>query len=205
MLEQNERIDKNIANMFEAIRLITANGGGSSQIVEKPTGDPPPAQTNLPILQPPVADSQRGGRSNTIPGYSGVTRLSKIDFPRFSGDKIKDWLFKIEQFFSIDHTPENLKVGLASIHFDGPAATWHQSLMQSELGVTVASDWPAYTALLKERFDELLDDPIAELKLLQETDGIVDYHNKFELIRMRVQLPESYLVSAYLAGLSTLR
>jgi len=54
-----------------------------------------------------------------------------------------------------------------------------------------------------ERFDELLDDPFSELKMLQETDGIVEYHGRFELIRTRVNLPEHYLVSAYLAGLRT--
>lgn len=54
-----------------------------------------------------------------------------------------------------------------------------------------------------ERFDELLDDPFSELKMLQETDGIVEYHGRFELIRTRVNLPEHYLVIAYLAGLRT--
>lgn len=56
-------------------------------------------------------------------------------------------------------------------------------------------------AHLQEHFDELLDDPIAELKQLQETDGIVEFHGRFELIRTRVHLSEEYLVSAYLAGL----
>ena len=49
-----------------------------------------------------------------------------------------------------------------------------------------------------ERFEELFDDPIVELKKLQETNGIVDYHGKFELIKTRVKLSEEYLVSAYL-------
>lgn len=44
-------------------------------------------------------------------------------------------------------------------------------------------------------------EPIAELKQLHETDGIVDYHEKFELVKTRVKLSEEYLVSAYLAGL----
>jgi len=42
---------------------------------------------------------------------------------------------------------------------------------------------------------------MAELKKLKETDGIVDYHKKFELIKIRVNLSEEYLVSVYLAGL----
>lgn len=56
---------------------------------------------------------------------------------------------------------------------------------------------------MKERFEDVLDDPIAELKRLQETAGSSDYHAKFELICTRVKLSESYLVSAYLAGLNT--
>ena len=103
----------------------------------------------------------------------------------------------------MDNTPDDLKVGLASMHFDGLAATWHRAVLQSENHRNLLQDWPTYSMLLMERFDELLDDPFAELKMLQETDGIVEYHGRFELIRTRVDLPEHYLVSAYLAGLRT--
>ncbi|XP_010507136.1 PREDICTED: uncharacterized protein LOC104783713 [Camelina sativa] len=61
----------------------------------------------------------------------------------------------------------------------------------------------SYKLLLKERFEDALDDPIAELKILQETGGIKEYNEKFELIRLRLRLPEDYLVRAYLAGLRT--
>lgn len=36
---------------------------------------------------------------------------------------------------------------------------------------------------------------------MHETEGIVEYHERFELIKTRVNLLEEYLVSAYLAGL----
>lgn len=49
--------------------------------------------------------------------------------------------------------------------------------------------------------DLILDDPITELKLLQEMEGITEYNEKFELICSRVKLSEEYLLSAYLAGL----
>ena len=55
--------------------------------------------------------------------------------------------------------------------------------------------------LLQVRFDEILDDPIADLKQLQETEGTMDYHARFEVIKTRVKLSEEYLVSAYLACL----
>lgn len=98
-------------------------------------------------------------------------------------------------------TPPDMKVKMDSIHFDGTTATWHQSLMQQPCDVNVLYDWKVYKIMLQERFEDICDDPIAELKKLQETDGIVDYHEKFELIKTRVNLPEDYLVSAYLAGL----
>lgn len=116
---------------------------------------------------------------------------------------MKGWLFKVEEFFAIDNTPRELRVRLASIHFDQLAAEWHQSVAQSEVDAHVVEDWEQYKRLLKERFEEVLDDPIAELKRLQETEGIAHYHAKFEVIRNRVKLSEEYLVSAYLAGLNT--
>ncbi|CAN8265537.1 unnamed protein product [Cochlearia groenlandica] len=36
---------------------------------------------------------------------------------------------------------------------------------------TVLKDWETYKMLLRERFEDVFDDPIAELKQLQETDG----------------------------------
>ncbi|XP_020890755.1 uncharacterized protein LOC110230884 [Arabidopsis lyrata subsp. lyrata] len=89
---QNLKIEGHIAEMFEAINMLSA----SKQ-------------------SPP-----------------GVTRLGKLDFPRFGGEQVKDWIFKADQFFKVDHTPDDLKVSVASIHLDGIAATWHQNLVEDE-------------------------------------------------------------------------
>ncbi|GJX46586.1 hypothetical protein Tco_0271776 [Tanacetum coccineum] len=53
------------------------------------------------------------------------TRMTKVDFPKFSGDDVKGWIFRCEQFFSIDEVLENQKVKLISVHlfdtvFDDP-------------------------------------------------------------------------------------
>lgn len=71
---------------------------------------------------------------------------------------------------------EDVKVPMVSIHLDGIAATWHQNLLQTKMNML---DWPTYKLLLKERFDEVWDDLIAELKKLQETEDIVEYNAKF--------------------------
>ncbi|WZZ27587.1 hypothetical protein YC2023_010988 [Brassica napus] len=135
------------------------------------------------------------------PNPMGMTRLTKIDFPRFDGNKIKEWFGKAEQFFLIDNTPEEAKVGIASMHFDGEASTWHQALMQEDDDALILRSWRGYKIRLKERFEEIFDDPMAELKELREIDGIADYNAKFELIQTRLKLSEEYLTCAYLAGL----
>lgn len=152
---------------------------------------------------PPASEMTFRNRQVSQYNYNCMTRMAKVYFPRFNGENVKDWLFKVKEFFGIDNTPIEIRVRLASIHFDQIAAAWHQSLVQSEQDAYVIEDWEQYKVLLKERFEDALDDPIAELKKLQETEGITAYHAKFELIRMRVKLSESYLVSAYLAGLNT--
>jgi len=36
--------------------------------------------------------------------YGNLTRLGKIDIPRLDGIGIKEWLFKVEEFFGVDFT-----------------------------------------------------------------------------------------------------
>lgn len=188
----NLKLDQHITEIFEAIRLLSYQKGQPAMSEDRKSDQPSPGSYE-----------SGKGRSGGPGHYSGRTRLAKLDFPRFNGDNLKEWLGKVEQFFSIDVTPEDMKVGLASMHFDGLASAWHQSVMQSDEGPDLLYDWTTYRILLVERFEDVLDDLIAELKELKETDGIVDYHGKFELIRVRVKMTEAYLVSAYLASLRT--
>ncbi|KAG7585117.1 Retrotransposon gag domain [Arabidopsis thaliana x Arabidopsis arenosa] len=201
--EQNTRIEKNLGEMFTALSLIAGKLNSGAAIQHPSPSQPSPGRSMTPENTFPSPEVLRGYRQPNQNPYTAVTRLGKIDFPRFHGDDVMEWLFKAEQFFEMDFTPDEMKVRMSSVHFDGVAGKWHQSLFQSDLGRNLLHDWSKYKELLIERFAEVHDDPIAELKQLQETDGIKAYHEKFELIRMRVTLSEDYLVSAYLAGLRT--
>ncbi|GKE29970.1 hypothetical protein Tco_1445354, partial [Tanacetum coccineum] len=44
-----------------------------------------------------------------IQNQNQFTRMINVDFPKFSGDDVKGWIFTCEQFFSIDEFPENQK------------------------------------------------------------------------------------------------
>ena len=57
------------------------------------------------------------------------------------------------------------------------------------------------STFLKKWFEEMLDNPMAKLKMLQETKGITQYNEMPEFIRTKEKLSEQYLISAYLAGL----
>uniref|UniRef100_A0A0D3CPV6 Retrotransposon gag domain-containing protein n=1 Tax=Brassica oleracea var. oleracea TaxID=109376 RepID=A0A0D3CPV6_BRAOL len=126
--------------MIETFRLMTSNNPMNASRSE--------TQQN---------DQYRRHRNGHQYNYNGMTRLAKVDFPRFNGDNVKEWMFKVEEFFGIDNTPVELKVRLA-IHFDQTAAAWHQSLAQSEQDAYVIEDWEQYKILLKERFEDVLDD-----------------------------------------------
>ncbi|XP_039124215.1 uncharacterized protein LOC120260722 [Dioscorea cayenensis subsp. rotundata] len=57
------------------------------------------------------------------------SHYSKIEFPRFDGIGLVEWLFKVEQFFEIDHTLEPNKVKMVSIHLEGKALHWYKAFL----------------------------------------------------------------------------
>ncbi|KAG2303549.1 hypothetical protein Bca52824_032200 [Brassica carinata] len=64
--------------------------------------------------------------NNPPPLYHGLSsRLTKIGLPMFDGSALREWIYRCEQFFSIDSTPPEMKVGLASLHMTGKALQWH--------------------------------------------------------------------------------
>ena len=194
---QREKDDRRDEEMRQVLATLTKMA--SNQTL-RPSVSGTAGQPEFPVMDDNTGDPSRFASNNHVQ-HGSITRLTKINFPRFDGEKYKEWLGKAEQFFLIDSTIEEKKVGIASMHFDGEASTWHLALMQEDVDAEVLSSWRNYKSRLKERFEEVMDDPMAELKELKETDGIADYNRKFELIRTRLKLSEEYMLSAYLAGL----
>lgn len=136
---QSEKTDRSIQEMVDAFKLMTRfpNQSGPSTSGEQIH------QENSPRVSNPL-DTQREHHHRYAQGrdynYNGRTRLAKIDFPRFNGEKLQEWFCMVEQFFSIDNTPEESKVAIASIHFDGLARTWHQALVQEDYDAVLLRD-----------------------------------------------------------------
>ncbi|KAL4187830.1 hypothetical protein AMTRI_Chr09g40760 [Amborella trichopoda] len=53
---------------------------------------------------------------------SFVSKLVKLDFPRFNGSEdTTNWTCRVEQFFQFYQTPKEERVALASFHLEGDA------------------------------------------------------------------------------------
>ncbi|XP_074265326.1 uncharacterized protein LOC141587757 [Silene latifolia] len=146
-----------------------------------------------------------GGHLNNNNGgqqfNSSFARFSKIEFPRFNGEDVQGWVYRCEQFFEVDSTNEDLKVKLVSIHLEGKALLWHQSLMKTNLqGLWPV--WGVYKAAILARFgSQPYDDPISELMNLKHSGTVEAYQEKFDALLIRTDLSEKQAISCFLSGL----
>nr|GEW55164.1 hypothetical protein [Tanacetum cinerariifolium] len=60
-------------------------------------------------VQELVTMNQGGNGNGRNQNHNQFTRMTKVEFPKFSGDDVKGWIFRCEQFLSIDEILENQK------------------------------------------------------------------------------------------------
>lgn len=78
---------------------------------------------------PPVIETPQAEVTETHPEpLSNRDRKhhSRVDFLKFDGSDLADWIFRSEHYFEIDETPEEAKLKIAIIHLEGDALQWHQ-------------------------------------------------------------------------------
>ena len=78
-------------------------------------------------------------RDNGNNGGNNLSRISRIDFPKFEGEDVQGWIYKCEQFFELDSIGENMRVKIASIQ--ERALIWHQSYIKG-FAAGVWAVWP---------------------------------------------------------------
>ncbi|GJX18735.1 gypsy/ty3 retroelement polyprotein [Tanacetum coccineum] len=135
--------------------------------------------------------SKRGG---------GYERLTRLDFPKFGGDDVNGWLFRVQQFFLIDNVQENQKIKLVSMHLYDKALEWHKQFIKIH-GENVL--WPEYEKEITARFNSVFKDPMVEIKNLKEDGEVKVYQEQFEVLLNRLDLIESYAVSLFIRGLKS--
>ncbi|GJX36874.1 reverse transcriptase [Tanacetum coccineum] len=102
-------------------------------------------------------------------------KLIKIEFPKFSGSNVRDWVYRYKQFFKVDGVTDGRKVQLASMHKVDAALVWYQQYVKK---YTDNTPW--------EHF---------------ETGSVQTYQEAFEALLNRVDLPEPVAVSMFMEGL----
>ena len=140
-----------------------------------------------------------GSGASSLP-YSCNTRLARLDFPRFNGEGVKNRIIQCDTFFSVDQTPEEYKVHLDVVHFEGKALQWNSAYVKN-MGLDKLPSWNDYTKILIERFGEVCEDPMAELMRLWQKGTVTDYHTEFDAIVSRIDLSEANQLSCFLGGL----
>jgi len=124
-------------------------------------------------------------------GGNSMSRLSRIDFPKFEGDDVQGWIYKCGQFFEVDSVMESRKVKIASIHLWGRALTWHQSFMKRVV-MGHEPTWEEYKAASLARFwAGPFDDPLAELMKLKQAGSVAQYRESFDILLNRADLSTS--------------
>ncbi|KAH0635981.1 hypothetical protein KY290_036382 [Solanum tuberosum] len=107
------------------------------------------------------------------------TRYSRLEFPKFSGFDLRTWMYKVDQFFTMDEVPFDQRVRVTSIHLEGEAIAWHRSYIRSRNSV-LDPTWTECVLALSERLGEGFEDPMEELKNLQQTSTVKEYQAKFD-------------------------
>ncbi|XP_071725748.1 uncharacterized protein [Rutidosis leptorrhynchoides] len=127
-----------------------------------------------------------------------LTRLTKLDFPKFEGDDVKGWLYKCDQYFVVDHIEDEDKIRIVSIHLLKKALVWHQQYVKKH-GPDIT--WVDYQEAVLKRFNASVEDPMAEIKNLRHTNSLQTYNDEFEVLLNKVDITEKQSISWYLAGL----
>ncbi|GJX10249.1 putative mitochondrial protein, partial [Tanacetum coccineum] len=128
------------------------------------------------------------------------SRMAKIEFPKFSSEDVKRWVFTCKQFFLLEQTPDLDKVTLISIHLYDKALLWHSQFVRAH-GANVG--WEVYKKAILARFDNVYEDPMSELKNLKYETTAREYEDAFDSILSRVEVSEEHVVSLFMGGLST--
>nr|GEU34745.1 hypothetical protein [Tanacetum cinerariifolium] len=125
-------------------------------------------------------------------------RLTKFEFPKFYGEDVQGWLYKVNKFFLLDSILDVQKVRLVSMHMFDKALNWHKQFIRKN-GDNVALT--VYEREVKNHFDFVFEDPMVELKILKHVTIVQLYQEKFEALMNMVELSEAYEVSLFIVGL----
>ncbi|GJW13110.1 retrotransposable element Tf2 [Tanacetum coccineum] len=139
---------------------------------------------------------QNNGEQRTMQ----FSRLAKVEFPKFDGADVRGWMFRCEEFFAIEQTADEGKIGLISIHLYDIALMWHRQYVRF-MGNTLT--WQMYRDVILKRFGLAYDGPLAEIKKLKQTGSVQQHIDAYDRLLCRVELQDEQAMSFFIAGLQS--
>ncbi|XP_016544368.1 uncharacterized protein LOC107844474 [Capsicum annuum] len=195
MNAKNQQTDKELLEIREALGSMAQKGKGKEPNRAESTN----GRAGSMELQQEERPKESHHNSNSYGNY--FTKYSRLEFPRFSDQALRTWLYKVDQFFSMDEVPFEQRVKVASIHFDGEAIAWHGAYMRCRNSV-VDPTWTEYVISLNERFGDGFEDPMEALMNLRQTGSVREYQAEFDKLLTRVNLSNENAISCFLGGLT---
>jgi hypothetical protein len=126
-------------------------------------------------------ESSHGGSNSSKPAFQ--VRYVKLDFPRFDGKNVMNWIFKAEQFFDYHNTPDADRLIIASVHLDHDVVPWYQMLQRTH----PFRSWQEFTRALELDFGpSAYDCPRAALFKLNQGGSVSEYYREFTALANRV-------------------
>ncbi|MCI11643.1 hypothetical protein A2U01_0032745, partial [Trifolium medium] len=143
-------------------------------------------------------ESHHGG-SNSVRSPFQV-RSVKLDFPRFDGNDVLNWIFKAEQFFDYHNTPDEDRLMISSVHLDHDVVPWFQMNQRSH----PFRSWQEFTRALEMDFGpSAYESPREALFKLTQTHSVADYYKEFNALANRVHgLSNEAFLDCFLSGLT---
>jgi hypothetical protein len=138
------------------------------------------------------------GQGSRVP----LGKLPKVNFPKFEGYIPKLWQSR-ENYFEMYGVDPSVWVRVSTMHFEGPAARWLQSVNHRVLTTT----WKELCMWIHERFGrDQHDSLIRQLFHIKQTSLVQEYNDRFsELVDQLLAYDHSsdyiYYIARFVDGL----
>jgi hypothetical protein len=139
------------------------------------------------------------GKSTASTQQPFQVRNIKLDFPRFDGSDVLNWIFKDEQFFDYYDTLDNHRLTIAVVHMEKDVVPWFQMITCNQ----PFRSWALFAKALEMEFGPTpYESPRTTLFKLTQTTTVADFYSAFTVLANRAQglSPEATL-DCFISGL----
>ena len=134
---------------------------------------------------------------------SFVSKLTKLEFPKFFGNDPTVWINRVNQFCDFNDVADDQKVRLAAYHLEGEANLWWQWFKKAMSEEQREISWDLFEDEIRSRFSptdaEDFDEALSKIK---QVGSVKDYQKEFEQLGTRVRgWTQKALIGTFMGGL----